>query len=145
MNPRILHTEPFQLRLPQAHPMFGENEERYSTFVAEVRWGLLGVEAEFALFEVTRDPGELQSGGFWGAVDGPGWWSALGLVFVPGPELGAQTLRLFYLPNTHLERPQERIIDLDLSGIAGQDDGEALQQLLTYSGFRSEEGSLQEA
>ena len=53
--PDTLYLEPFQLRLPDSQPMFRTNAEGYSTFVAKLQRGLLGVEAELTLFTVETE------------------------------------------------------------------------------------------
>ena len=101
---------PFQMRLPPPweDALWGTTSDGYGTFVAKLRWGVLGVEATIALFHVETNP---EADGEWGSgVCGEGdWWSALGLLFVPGPSEGRLALRLFWMPSTYFERACELI------------------------------------
>ena len=136
-TPDTLYLEPFQLRFPDSQPMIGTNAEGYSTFVAKLQRGLLGVEVELTLFTV-----ETQGDGSWGLQAGPGWWSALGATWVPGPGEGDLSFHLVYLPNTYLELPYVRLLEFDLGLLEGEDDFE--HPLINHCGFEPGE-SLEDA
>ena len=132
-----LYLEPFQLRLPDSEPMIGTNAEGYSTFVAKLQRGLLGVEAELTLFTV-----ETEEDGSFEMPAGPGWWSALGATWLPGPEDGDLAYHLVYLPNTYLEVSYASLMEFDLGILDKEDDFE--HPLINHSGFQLGE-SLDEA
>ena len=135
--PDTLYLEPFQLRLPDSQPMFRTNAEGYSTFVAKLQRGLLGVEAELTLFTV-----ETEGDGSWGMTAGPGWWPAFGATWVPGPGDCDLAYRLIYLPNTYLDISYASLLEFDLGILNREDDFE--HPLINHSGFQPDE-SLDEA